>query len=159
MKRLRAASVVLGLLLALGTSVAPATTDDRAITHLLSRATFRPRPGDVARVRALGTAAWLERQLHPERMDDSVTDAALQSLASLRIPDLLREYPRPDPRVREQVRNGEMTRRELTERYPQGMRPSASWPSCRPRGDLGIPQPAALFPGWRDTSTPLGLFV
>ena len=77
----------------------PAASDDRVVAHLLSRATFGPRPGDVARVRALGTAAWLEQQLHPERIDDTEPDATLQSLASLRmsIPDLLREYPRPDP--------------------------------------------------------------
>ena len=103
----------------------PAASDDRVVAHLLSRATFGPRPGDVARVRALGTAAWLEQQLHPERIDDTETDATLQSLASLRmsIPDLLREYPRPDPQVRAQIEKGEMTRRELLERYPPEKRP------------------------------------
>jgi uncharacterized protein (DUF1800 family) len=84
-------------------------------------------------VRALGAAAWLEQQLHPERIDDAAIDAALQSLASLRmsISELLREYPRLDPRVNSQgglagvVSNPptSMTRRELLERYPAEKRP------------------------------------
>jgi len=99
--------------------------DERALLHLLSRTTFGPRPGDVARAERIGAGAWLERHLHPERIDDAACDAALQSLATLRmsIPELLREYPRPDPRVRAQVQSGEMTRRELMERYPLEKRP------------------------------------
>jgi len=50
---------------------------DREILHVLSRATFGPRPGDVERVRAVGLAAWLERQLRPESLDDSATARAL----------------------------------------------------------------------------------
>jgi hypothetical protein len=72
MKRLGAACLVtLGLAATVLASAAPAVSDERAIAHLLSRATFGPRPGDVARVRALGAAAWLEQQLHPERIDDT----------------------------------------------------------------------------------------
>jgi hypothetical protein len=134
MKRPGAACLVTLVLAAtMLASAAPTVSDERAVAHLLSRATFGPRPGDVARVRALGAAAWLEQQLHPERIDDTAIDAALQSLASLRmsIPELLREYPRPDPRVNSQgglagvVSNPptSMTRRELPERYPAEKRP------------------------------------
>ncbi len=109
----------------MGTSAARAAGDERAVLHLISRTTFGPRPGDVARVSQAGAAAWLESQLHPERIDDTACDAALQGLATLRlsIPELLREYPRPDPRVREQVKNGDMTWRELMERHPPEKRP------------------------------------
>ena len=98
---------------------------DREILHVLSRATFGPRPGDVERVRAVGLAAWLERQLRPESLDDSATARALGGLATLDkpIPELLRDYPRPDPTLREKVQSGAMTRRELLERYPPGKRP------------------------------------
>src|SRR5207244_12449715 len=41
----------------------------------------------------------------------------------LSIPALLREYPRPDPRLREQIQKGEMSARELMERYPADRRP------------------------------------
>ena len=39
------------------------------------------------------------------------------------IADLLREYPRPDPRLREMLASGTMTRAEMQERYPAEKRP------------------------------------
>ena len=118
------ASVAALTLVAFVTSAALAQ-DDRAITHLLSRATFGPRPDDVARVRAIGPSAWLEAQLHPERIDDAAAEAILGTLASLRlsIPDLLREYPRPDAQLRARIEKGEMSRGELLERFPPEKRP------------------------------------
>jgi uncharacterized protein (DUF1800 family) len=43
----------------------------RAI-HLLSRATYGVRPSDVEELIGLGSAAWLEMQLHPETISDNV---------------------------------------------------------------------------------------
>lgn len=88
-----AAAAVLGVLIVATGAGASAAGDERAVVQLLSRATFGPRPGDVARVGQLGVVAWLEAQLHPERIDDAACEAALQSLATLRlsIPELLRE--------------------------------------------------------------------
>jgi len=39
--------------------------------HLLSRAAWGPRPGDVERLREQGQAAWIEEQLHPDGIDDT----------------------------------------------------------------------------------------
>ncbi|NUM54875.1 MAG: DUF1800 domain-containing protein [Candidatus Hydrogenedentes bacterium] len=50
-------------------AVAAAATVD-PITHVLRRVTFGPRPGDHARVAGMGIDAYLEEQLHPERIDD-----------------------------------------------------------------------------------------
>ena len=111
------------------TTVAPAptaaVTGDRQILHALSRLTYGPRPGDAERVRALGVSAWIDRQLRPRTIDDSATERALAELTTLRmpIPELLREYPRPDPRLRAQIANGEMSRQEMLERYPIEKRP------------------------------------
>jgi uncharacterized protein (DUF1800 family) len=41
------------------------------IFHLLARATYGPRPGDVERVRAQGRSEWIDEQLHPEQIDDT----------------------------------------------------------------------------------------
>jgi uncharacterized protein (DUF1800 family) len=102
---------------------APASPD--IITHLLSRATYGPRPGDVARAEALGAAAWLERQLHPERIDDPLAEERLRDLRTLglSVPELFREYPAPDRAMREQMQSGDMSRRELMQRYPPERRP------------------------------------
>ncbi len=42
--------------------------------HLLSRAAYGPRPGDLDRVREIGREVWLEQQLHPDTIDDSACD-------------------------------------------------------------------------------------
>jgi uncharacterized protein (DUF1800 family) len=47
------------------------------VAHALNRWTFGPRPGDYARVAALGTGAFLEEQLAPEKIDDGLCDRAL----------------------------------------------------------------------------------
>ncbi len=105
-------------------SAAPPAAD-RQILHALNRLTYGPRPGDVERVRAVGLSAWIDRQLRPGTIDDSATERALADLTTLRMPiaELLREFPRPDPTLREKIASGEMTRQEMQERYPMEKRP------------------------------------
>jgi hypothetical protein len=57
--------------------------EDRRALHLLSRIPFGPRPGDLEKVRATGARALLERQLHPERIDDSAVEARVAALRTL----------------------------------------------------------------------------
>ena len=98
---------------------------DREISRALNRLTYGTRPGDLERVRAIGLSAWIERQLRPQTIDDSATEHLLAELTTLRMPiaDLLREYPRPDPRLREMIASGTMTQAEMQERYPAERRP------------------------------------
>src|ERR1041385_2835506 len=42
--------------------------------HLLSRAAYGPWPGDLDRVRAIGSESWIEEQLSPESIDDTACD-------------------------------------------------------------------------------------
>ena len=100
--------------------------DDVAVLHVLQRVTYGPRPGDLARVKAVGVAAWLERQLDPARIDDAAVDQALGALPTLTmsIVDLQREYPRPDPETQRRFAGGEMTPREVREQYPFERRPA-----------------------------------
>jgi hypothetical protein len=51
--------------------------------HLLSRATFGPWPGEVERLRALGREAWIEEQLQPESLDDTLCDLRVGAFESL----------------------------------------------------------------------------
>jgi uncharacterized protein (DUF1800 family) len=105
---------------------AASLTGDRQIIHVLSRLTYGPRPGDVERVRALGLRTWIDQQLRPRAIDDSATERALAELTTLRMPiaELLREYPRPDPKLRAKIAGGEMSRQEMMERYPIEKRPA-----------------------------------
>src|SRR4030095_4780653 len=72
-------------------------SEDQRIIHLLNRAGFGPRPNDVHKVRQMGVERYLELQLHPSMIDDSLAAAKLQSLRTLTISpaELLATYPRP----------------------------------------------------------------
>lgn len=51
--------------------------------HLLSRAAFGPWPGDVATLKKMGRAAWIEEQLHPESISDTACDLRAERFESL----------------------------------------------------------------------------
>ena len=99
---------------------------DVTILHVLQRLTYGPRPGDVARVKTIGLAAWLERQLDPARLDDAAVEGALGALPTLTmsIADLQRDYPRPDPELQRKLASGDMSPREMREQYPPERRPA-----------------------------------
>jgi uncharacterized protein (DUF1800 family) len=44
---------------------------DQAILHALDRLTFGPKPGDLAAVKKMGVVAWMDLQLHPERIPEN----------------------------------------------------------------------------------------
>jgi uncharacterized protein (DUF1800 family) len=74
------------------------------ILHLLNRITYGPRPGEVERVAQIGSAAFLDQQLHPEQIDDTALDARLAQFASLAMSsaELFETYPpkgKPGPRI------------------------------------------------------------
>ena len=82
------------------------TRSDADIVHALNRITFGPRPGDVARVREIGLEAYLEQQLHPERIDDTELKQALARFETLDLDTntLIREYFLPARMARRQRR-------------------------------------------------------
>ncbi len=47
---------------------------DQQVIHALNRLTFGARPGDVQRVRSIGLDTWINQQLRPEKLDDSLLD-------------------------------------------------------------------------------------
>jgi uncharacterized protein (DUF1800 family) len=105
----------------------PLTEDERAL-HALDRLGFGPRPGDVARVREMGVAAYVEQQLHPERLPLDAVRAALapyDAVLDATPAELVRDYPQPTPDTRRKVASGALTRRELRERLQPGRRPGA----------------------------------
>jgi uncharacterized protein (DUF1800 family) len=82
---------------ALGPATARFTADDAALVHFLGRLTFAAIPEDVASVRQAGLASYLESQLHPERIDDSVLEARLAAFETLRLTsrDIAERYYQP----------------------------------------------------------------
>ena len=71
--------------------------DDRAAAHALNRLAYGARPGDVATVRAMGVATWIDQQLHPDRIDDVALEARLATLTTLTLDSrtIVEHYDRP----------------------------------------------------------------
>jgi len=72
-------------------------TEEEAVLHALNRLAYGPRPGEVERVKQMGLEQWIDRQLHPERIDDSAVQARLEQYPAIRMSteELLARYPRP----------------------------------------------------------------
>lgn len=80
----------------------PERADRATITHVLNRIGFGPAPGDVARVEAMGLAAYIDLQLHPEQIATADLDARLASLTTLTMStaDLATEFFIPANQIR-----------------------------------------------------------
>src|SRR6266850_2175154 len=69
----------------LSVSAASLPNDDKTIVHVLNRIGFGPRPGDVEKIRAIGLQAYIDQQLHPERISDVSMEKRLDDLMTLRL--------------------------------------------------------------------------
>lgn len=105
-------------------------TEDQKILHLLNRAGFGPRPGDVERVRRMGLSAYLDEQLHPERIADDLIVTALASLGTLQqsTPEILQAFappppPRPTPTPKPENKAAEQTAPKAPTPAPTPPRP------------------------------------
>ncbi len=98
---------------ALAQKPAPSPQDTVAALQLLRRATFGVRPEDLTQVLEQGRAAWLDRQLHPDRVHDDDLSDRLDPFPAAAAPimQLVRQYtpPRPPP-----APGDSMGRRQLT---------------------------------------------
>src|SRR5687768_14763475 len=86
-------------------SAVPSKPDDKTILHVLNRIGYGPRPGDVERVRQLGLAAYIDQQLHPERIADQGMSARLAGFRTLTMSarQIAEEYYIPALEIRRQV--------------------------------------------------------
>jgi uncharacterized protein (DUF1800 family) len=82
-------------------------TADQQVLHVLNRAAFGPRPGEALKVRAMGVDAWIDQQLHPERINDSEFERFLKNYKSFDYDqgDLVKHYGELQ-RERRQVKKG-----------------------------------------------------
>ena len=123
----------------------PAKPDDKAIIHVLNRMGFGPAPGDLSRVREIGLAAYIERQLHPERIDTAALSQRLAGLETLGLStrELAQEYFLP----------AQMARRDEMRRRAQ-QNPSME-PGDQARPEMRRPEQVAAARGQRQVLTDL----
>lgn len=93
-------------------------TEDEAIVHVLNRLGYGPRPGDVQRIKDLGLAKWIDRQLHPESMSDAALDSRLARFPTLRMSSeaLLEKFPRPQAAAQREGMSPQEYRKEQQEK-------------------------------------------
>jgi uncharacterized protein (DUF1800 family) len=72
-------------------------TDEQRIIHVLNRLGFGARPGDVERVRAMGIENYINQQLNPEKISDTVAENKIRELSvlSMSTADLYEKFPQP----------------------------------------------------------------
>src|SRR5262245_48771631 len=104
--RSAAAFVAVATLSAAGPgSAVPAKPDDQTILHVLNRIGFGARPGDIARVRETGLAAYIDQQLMPERVPDAAMASRLAGFETLTLSSraLAKDYYAPAQMARRQA--------------------------------------------------------
>ena len=79
-------------------------TADQQVQQVLNRLGFGPRPGDVAKVRAMGVDQWIALQLAPDRIEDSAADRIVASYGMLARPtvELVAMYDQGQLAIRQQ---------------------------------------------------------
>lgn len=67
-------------------AVPPVSEQDR-IVHVLNRLGFGARPDDIEMVRKVGLKTYIEKQLYPDKIDDSAVETKLQTYEELNLPN------------------------------------------------------------------------
>ncbi len=101
-------------------------SEDEAILQALNRLGFGPRPGDVERVKEMGLQKWIDRQIHPDSIDDSALDARLERFPTLKMSSakLLDEFPEPKVAARREGMTVEQYRKEQQDQMRAAMQTS-----------------------------------
>ncbi|MDB5289140.1 MAG: hypothetical protein JWL69_381, partial [Phycisphaerales bacterium] len=116
-------------------------TDHQKIVHVLNRLGFGPRPGDVERVEKMGLDAYIQQQLHPETIDDAVTEKALVRLDTLQMSSshLMDEFYGDIRRFIDQQKvSGDPAEMKL--RYGIDIKQKNAGPATKPAGEAKKPE-------------------
>ena len=112
--------------------------EEQRIMHVLNRLGFGARPGDVERVKAVGLESYINKQLNPESISDSLADAKIKHLSTLSMTtaQLYEKYPQPGQLLRQLQRRGDVPEELAAARQNKG-NPNKGNQS---NGNLGQPQ-------------------
>ena len=83
-------------------------TEQQRIAHALNRLGFGARPGDVERVKSIGLEAYINQQLNPEKISDTVAENKVKDLSALNMTtaELYEKYPQPGQLLRQLQQRG-----------------------------------------------------
>lgn len=98
--------VIASPVLAIKPTVNPAAkslTEDQKIIHVLNRLGFGARPGDVEKVKAIGLQKYIDQQLNPASIDDSVAENRVKNIEVFKMStaEVFAKYPNPGALLRQ----------------------------------------------------------
>ena len=101
-------------------------TEDQAIVHALNRLAYGLRPGDLQRVKQLGLVKWIDRQLHPESINDPELESRLSRFSTLSMSSeaLLARFPRPAVAARREGVSPQEYRKEQQQKRQATQQPA-----------------------------------
>ncbi|MEQ1604424.1 MAG: DUF1800 domain-containing protein [Pyrinomonadaceae bacterium] len=84
-------------------SSAKPLSDEQKIIHVLNRLGFGARPGEVAKVKAMGLQKYIDQQLNPASIDDSMAEAKVKGLEvfNMSTAEVFAKYPNPGALLRQ----------------------------------------------------------
>lgn len=85
-------------------------SEEQRIVHVLNRLGYGARPGDVARVKAMGLENYITQQLNPDKISDTVAENKIKDLNVLNLTtaELYEKYPQPGQLVRQLQARGKL---------------------------------------------------
>ena len=85
-------------------------TGEQRIIHVLNRLGFGARPGDVERVKAMGLDNYINQQLNPDKIADTVAENKVRDLNVLNMTtaELYEKYPNPGQLLRQLQQRGKL---------------------------------------------------
>src|ERR1044071_955623 len=122
-------------------------SEEQRIVHVLNRLGFGARPGDVERVKAMGLENYINQQLNPEKISDTVAESKVRDLNVLNMTtaELYEKFPQPGQLLRQLQARGKLPAdlAEARENRVKGgknspsteMSPDAARPNQNPPGN------------------------
>ena len=130
-------------------------TEDQRTVHVLNRLGFGARPGDVERVKAMGLENYINQQLTPEKLSDTVAENKVRDLTVLNMTtaELYEKYPQPGQLLRQLQARGKLPE-DLAEARENRVKAGANTSSTEtPKNDSMAAPEMAAAPA-KNTQTP-----
>jgi len=95
-------------------------TEEQKIIHILNRLGFGVRQSDIEKVKGIGIKKYIEQQLNPASLDDSIADAKVKNLNVLKLSneELFAKYPNPGAVMTFIAQRNGMSRSDLMNNRP-----------------------------------------
>ena len=130
-------------------------TEEQRIAHVLNRLGFGPRPGDVERVKAMGLENYINQQLNPEKISDTVAENKIKDLTVLNMTtaELYGKFPQPGQLLRQLQARG-MLPADLAEARENRVKGATNSKTGETPKSDSMPSPAMTPDAAKNNQTP-----